>query len=114
MLSQSSKRALPNKPNRLEKARLWEALDVCSLRRWLQSLKGHEVSLQPVRAPHNRVELLAIGRPCRLELTHKVAQRLLVCDGVHHCSHGCLGLCERSLGDLEEQGVLAGNSFEIG
>jgi hypothetical protein len=74
----------------------------------------HRAIVQPVRAPHNRVELLAIGRPCRLELTHKVAQRLLVCDGVHHCSHGCLGLCERSLSDLEEQGVLAGNSFEIG
>jgi hypothetical protein len=50
-----------------------------------------------VRFPANRVELLTTGRSCRLELTYKVAQRVLVGDGVHHCSHGRLRLCERSL-----------------
>jgi hypothetical protein len=36
----------------------------------------------PVGTLHDGVELLAVGRPGRLELAYEIAQRLFVCDWV--------------------------------
>jgi hypothetical protein len=68
----------------------------------IKKTNQHGAIVRPVGAPHDRMELLPIGRPGGLELPHEIPKLRLVRNRVNHLFDRIVRTVERGLGDLKE------------